>query len=103
MIGIFDSGIGGMTVARAIEELLPNHPLLYYGDIARTPYGPKSPETIIRYSIRNTEFLLDKGAKLIVIACNSASSVATQILRCRAVSPGRTHPRPRSQSRIELF
>jgi glutamate racemase len=83
MIGIFDSGIGGMTVARAIEQLLPDHPLIYYGDIARTPYGPKSPETIIRYSIRNTEFLLDKGAKLIVIACNSASSVATKILRER--------------------
>ncbi len=83
MIGIFDSGIGGMTVARAIEQLLPDHPLIYYGDIARTPYGPKSPQTIINYSIRNTEFLLDKGAKLIVIACNSASSVATKILRER--------------------
>lgn len=81
MIGIFDSGIGGMTVARSIEQLLPDRPLLYFGDIARTPYGPKSPETIINYSIRNTEFLLKKGATLIVIACNSASSVATTTLR----------------------
>ncbi len=87
MIGIFDSGIGGMTVARAVEQLLPNHPIIYYGDIARTPYGPKSPETIINYSIRNTEFLLDKGAKLIIIACNSASSVATKTLRDRFQVP----------------
>ena len=87
MIGIFDSGIGGMTVARAIEQLLPDHPLIYFGDIARTPYGPKSPETIIKYSIRNTEFLLEKGAKLIIIACNSASSVATETLRQRFQVP----------------
>ncbi len=87
MIGIFDSGIGGMTVARAVEQLLPNYPIVYYGDIARTPYGPKSPETIINYSIRNTEFLLDKGAKLIIIACNSASSVATKTLRDRFQVP----------------
>ncbi len=81
MIGIFDSGIGGMTVARAVEHILPNSPLLYFGDTARTPYGNKSANTIINYSLRNTEFLLEKGAKLIIIACNSASSVATQKLR----------------------
>ena len=81
MIGIFDSGIGGMTVARAVEQLLPGYPLLYYGDIARTPYGTKSPETIIDYSLRNTEFLLRKGASLIIIACNTASSLATDRLR----------------------
>jgi glutamate racemase len=81
MIGIFDSGIGGMTVARAVEQLLPGYPLLYFGDIARTPYGTKSPETIIDYSLRNTEFLLRKGAGLIIIACNTASSVATDRLR----------------------
>jgi glutamate racemase len=81
MIGIFDSGIGGMTVARAVEQLLPGYPLIYFGDIARTPYGTKSPETIIDYSLRNTEFLLKKGAGLIIIACNTASSVATDRLR----------------------
>jgi glutamate racemase len=81
MIGIFDSGIGGMTVARAVERMLPGRPLLYFGDTARTPYGDKSPETIINYSLENTEFLLNKGAKLIIIACNSASSVATQRLQ----------------------
>lgn len=81
MIGIFDSGIGGMTVARAVERMLPGHPLLYFGDTARTPYGDKSPEKIISYSLENTEFLLKNGAKLIIIACNSASSVATTRLR----------------------
>ncbi|MEN8198515.1 MAG: glutamate racemase [Thermodesulfobacteriota bacterium] len=87
MIGIFDSGVGGMTVAHAVEQLLPDYSTVYYGDIARTPYGPKSPETIINYSIRNSEFLLEKGAELIIIACNSASSVATERLRQRFQVP----------------
>ena len=81
MIGIFDSGVGGMTVARAVEQLLPGYPLLYLGDIARTPYGTKSARTIIDYSVENTGFLVQNGAKVIVIACNSASSVATERLR----------------------
>lgn len=81
MIGIFDSGVGGMTVAHAIEHVLPNHPLLYLGDLARTPYGTKSDSTILDYSIENTAFLVEKGAKCIVIACNSASSVAAGRLR----------------------
>lgn len=81
MIGIFDSGVGGMTVARAIEQLCPDYPIVYFGDIARTPYGSKSPDTIVRYSKNNTDFLLDQGATLIVIACNSASSTASDQLR----------------------
>ncbi len=81
MIGIFDSGVGGMTVARAIEHICPSYPLIYFGDIARTPYGSKSPETIIDYSCRNTDFLLNHGATVIVIACNSAASTATDALR----------------------
>lgn len=81
MIGIFDSGIGGMTVARAVEQLLPEYSIVYFGDIARTPYGSKSAATITDYSLRNTEFLLQKGAEIIIIACNSASSVATEALR----------------------
>jgi glutamate racemase len=81
MIGIFDSGVGGMTVARAVETLLPDNQIIYYGDLARTPYGNKSPEAIIEYSIGNTEFLLGHGAKIIIIACNSAASVASDILR----------------------
>jgi len=81
MIGIFDSGVGGMTVARAVEQLLPNHPLLYLGDLARTPYGTKSARAIIDYSVENTRFLVQNGAKVVIIACNSASSVATDRLR----------------------
>ena len=81
MIGIFDSGVGGMTVARAIEQALPDQRLVYFGDLARTPYGSKSPETISRYSCQNVDFLLARGAKLIVVACNSAASVASELLR----------------------
>ena len=81
MIGIFDSGVGGMTVARAIEHICPGYPLIYFGDIARTPYGSKSPATIIEYSRRNTEFLLEHGATVIVIACNTAAATASEILR----------------------
>ena len=80
MIGIFDSGVGGMTVARAIEQLCPGFPLVYLGDLARTPYGSKSPAMITEYSHRNTDFLLRQGAKLIVIACNSAASAASVFL-----------------------
>lgn len=81
MIGIFDSGVGGMTVARAVETLLPDFQITYYGDLARTPYGSKSSEAIIEYSIDNTRFLLDHGARVIIIACNSAASVASDTLR----------------------
>ena len=81
MIGIFDSGVGGMTVARAIETLLPEYQTIYYGDLARTPYGSKSHEAIIEYSIGNTKFLLEHGARVIIIACNSAASVASDVLR----------------------
>ncbi len=70
-----------MTVARAIETVLPDYPLIYFGDLARSPYGPKSPEKIIQYSRQNTRFLLDQGARMIVIACNSAASVASELIR----------------------
>jgi len=75
MIGIFDSGVGGMTVAHAVEQALPGFDLVYFGDLARTPYGSKSPETIRRYTRENIDFLLSKGAQLIIVACNSAASV----------------------------
>ncbi|MDD3619741.1 MAG: glutamate racemase, partial [Desulfobulbaceae bacterium] len=87
MIGVFDSGVGGMTVARAIEQLCHGLPLIYFGDIARTPYGSKSPDTIIRYSRNNTDFLLEQGAEVIVIACNSASSTAADALRAHYQVP----------------
>ena len=79
-IGIFDSGIGGLTVARAIYDLLPNESLLYYGDTAHLPYGEKSPELIRRYSSRITQHLVESGCKAIVVACNSASSNAIEAI-----------------------
>ncbi len=81
MIGVFDSGIGGLTVVKALLEQVPGHDITYLGDTARTPYGSKSADTIIRYSINNTGFLLRKGARLIVIACNTASSYAFEAVR----------------------
>lgn len=75
-IGIFDSGIGGLTVLREMAAALPGERMVYLGDTARLPYGTKSPETIIRYSLQNARFLLGQGIKLLVVACNSASSVA---------------------------
>lgn len=87
MIGIFDSGIGGLTTVRAILETLPGYNLIYFGDTARTPYGTKSRTTVIRYAIENTEFLIKKGAKIIVMACNTASSVATEAIKERFDMP----------------
>ena len=87
MIGIFDSGVGGMTVARAIEKKLPQYRLIYFGDLARTPYGSKSPETIRKYALQNSEFLLSQGARIILIACNSAASVASDFLREKFSTP----------------
>jgi glutamate racemase len=87
MIGIFDSGIGGLTVVRAVLEKLPEYRIVYFGDTARSPYGPKSPKTIIEYARENTEFLLAQGAKIIVVACNSASSVAFESLKDRFSVP----------------
>lgn len=81
MIGIFDSGVGGMTVAKAIEQLLPEKNLIYFGDVARTPYGSKSAATIRKYARQDTEFLVNKGAKIIIIACNTAASVASDLLK----------------------
>ena len=75
-IGIFDSGMGGLTVAKAVKKLLPNEDIIYFGDTAHFPYGDKSAESLKQYSKRIAQFLLDKGCKVILIACNSASSAA---------------------------
>jgi len=80
-IGVFDSGVGGLTVAREIFRNLPNEEILYYGDTARVPYGNKSPETIRRYSGQIARFLLSEGVKAIVIACNTASALALDSVR----------------------
>lgn len=75
-IGVFDSGIGGLTVVKELMQILPNESIVYFGDTARVPYGTKSEKTIKEYSIQNTKFLLSKNVKIIVIACNTASAVA---------------------------
>jgi glutamate racemase len=83
MIGLFDSGIGGLTVVRALREARPDLSYVYLGDTARSPYGGKSPETIRRYAEEAVEFLLKQGAKTIIIACNTASALAAAHLRSR--------------------
>jgi glutamate racemase len=79
-IGVFDSGIGGLTVVKALRNLLPNENIFYLGDTARVPYGPKSPETVQRYAIELAGILMGKDAKALVVACNTVSSVALPLL-----------------------
>jgi glutamate racemase len=79
--GIFDSGVGGLTVAHAIKQILPNESLIYFGDTAHLPYGDKSAESIKYYSRRITEFLLEHNAKVVLVACNSASASAFETLK----------------------
>jgi len=105
-VGIFDSGIGGLTVLREIERLLPLEDTIYLGDTARVPYGTKSRETVIRYAVENARYLLNEDIKLLVVACNTASAFALEILQqtlgipvvgviepgaARAVEVGRTN------------
>lgn len=80
-IGVFDSGLGGLTVLREIEKLLPSEHIIYFGDTARLPYGTKSKQTIMRFSTENALFLLKKKVKCIVIACNTSSSLALDYLQ----------------------
>ncbi len=80
-IGIFDSGIGGLTVVKHIVDALPNENIVYFGDTARVPYGSKSNDTVIEYAIQDAAFLMEFGVKAIVVACNTASSVAIPSLR----------------------
>jgi glutamate racemase len=80
-IGLFDSGIGGLTVLQQIIEKLPKENTVYLGDTARSPYGTKSVETVLRYSFENADFLIEKGVKLIVVACNTSTAIALDALR----------------------
>ncbi len=82
-IGVFDSGVGGLTVLKAIRETLPKENLVYLGDTARLPYGTKSPASIARYATQATAKLQDSGIKLLVVACNTASAVALDALRAQ--------------------
>lgn len=80
-IGVFDSGIGGLTVVRELIRQLPDEDIIYFGDTARVPYGPKSPETVTRYAHEITSYLQDQGVKNVVVACNTATAHALDALR----------------------
>jgi glutamate racemase len=105
-IGIFDSGIGGLTVFKEIRKQFPQEDIIYFGDTARVPYGPKSPQTVLNYSVQNARFLLQNGAKIIVVACNTSASVALQKLReilpipiIGVIQPGAAHATSVTQNR----
>jgi glutamate racemase len=93
-IGVFDSGVGGLTVVRALRRALPGEDVVYLGDTARVPYGSKSPRTVERYSLACQKFLLDRGVELVLIACNTASATALPALRDASPVPviGAVHP-----------
>ena len=86
-LGVFDSGIGGLTVARALFERLPGESVIYFGDTARVPYGPKSPETVRRYSSEILAFLLRRGVKAVVVACNTSTAHALGHLQKQSPVP----------------
>ena len=101
-VGVFDSGVGGLTVAREISRQLPNENIVYFGDTARVPYGSKSQNTIIRFSEQIIRFLKTKQVKAIVIACNTASALALDAVRDECCDPGRKsgcRDNPESESR----
>jgi glutamate racemase len=86
-IGIFDSGVGGLTVFKEVITLLPHEDIIYLGDTARVPYGTRSPQTVIRYSQENTRFLLQQGIKLLVVACNTSSATSLPALKKKSEIP----------------
>jgi glutamate racemase len=86
-IGVFDSGVGGLTVAREILRLLPNESVLYLGDTARVPYGPRGPETIRRFALAMVQFLVRRNVKALVVACNSVSACAIEAIRAASPVP----------------
>lgn len=86
-IGVFDSGIGGLTVVRAMTHQLPHENIVYFGDTARVPYGPKSPQVVREYAAQDTDVLLEHNVKMIVIACNTVSAVALDVVQKRARVP----------------
>ncbi|MEK7705204.1 MAG: aspartate/glutamate racemase family protein, partial [Myxococcota bacterium] len=86
-IGIFDSGVGGLTVVAAVRRLLPNEAIVYLGDTARVPYGSKSPDVVRRYALNAARFLVERGAKMVVVACNTASAHALEAVRNALTCP----------------
>lgn len=100
-IGVFDSGVGGLTVLRELMKTLPHEDILYIGDTARVPYGTKSAETVSRYAVQNTNFLIKKNIKLLVVACNTASSLSLPCLEERFHIPVVGVIRPGAASTIQ--
>lgn len=101
-IGIFDSGVGGLTVFRALERRLPNESLIYLGDTARIPYGTRSPHTVVRYATEDAAFIQSKNVKTIVIACNTASACAAEALRRECTVPVRSVIGPGSRRAVDI-
>ena len=91
-IGIFDSGIGGLTVARAVKNVLPNEQIIYFGDTAHLPYGDKSTAAIQAYAVKIADVLLKANCKLILIACNSASTAAFELVKAYVASKAEGKP-----------
>lgn len=105
-IGVFDSGIGGLTVIKRLIEHLPQENIIYFGDTARVPYGTKSNDTVIKYAIQDAEFLISKNVKMIVVACNTVSSVAIEVLQDKynipvigMIKPGARYAYSKSQNK----
>jgi glutamate racemase len=109
-IGVFDSGIGGLTVFKALADRLPGERMVYLGDTARVPYGTKSAEVVARYSLKNAQFLLEREIKLLVVACNTASAVAVPRLAANlpipvvgVIEPGAKAAAARGKSRVGVI
>src|SRR5262245_25233515 len=101
-IGIFDSGVGGLTVYKALHERLPNERFVYLGDTARVPYGTKSLATVERYAVENSKFLEAHGIKLLVVACNTASALALPAIRKAIKAPVIGVIEPGSRAAVEI-
>lgn len=101
-IGVFDSGLGGLTVLRALIDLLPDERIVYFGDTGRFPYGPKPADEVLAHALEITDVLLERGVKLLVVACNSAAAAALDTLRERLDIPviGVIEPGLRSAARV---
>jgi glutamate racemase len=107
-IGVFDSGVGGLTVVAALRRRLPRESILYLGDTARLPYGSKSPETVTRYTRRNIRFLVERGVKAVVVACNTASALAlpqltSEVPTWGVIDPGARQAAALSRGRVGVI